>query len=130
MISIILAAALSAAPVWLVKCPEDWPVTGTVKEPCTFSRWPPCRADGHNQHRARAAVVAFKHTHPCPANGRRSGSCPGYVIDHVCPLECCGLDTPVNMRWQTRAEAKAKDRWEGQCTTCTSMNRKQKGKIK
>jgi hypothetical protein len=34
------------------------------------------------------------------------------VIDHVKPLACGGADTPANMQWQTRAEAKAKDRWE------------------
>lgn len=37
---------------------------------------------------------------------------PGYVIDHVIPLACGGPDTPQNMQWQTRAEAKAKDKWE------------------
>jgi hypothetical protein len=34
------------------------------------------------------------------------------VIDHICPLVCCGLDAPQNMQWQTKAEAKAKDKWE------------------
>ena len=40
-------------------------------------------------------------------NGR-----PGYVIDHVKPLACGGLDAPSNMQWQTVAEAKAKDKTE------------------
>src|SRR5579864_1674331 len=50
--------------------------------------------------RSEAAKDAFKHQHPCPANGRSSGSCPGYVIDHVRPLECGGADAPSNMQWQ------------------------------
>jgi hypothetical protein len=37
---------------------------------------------------------------------------PGYVIDHVVPLANGGRDAPSNMQWQTKAEAKAKDRYE------------------
>ncbi len=40
---------------------------------------------------------------------------PGYVVDHIVPLECGGSDTPSNMQWQTRAAAKAKDKTEGRC---------------
>jgi hypothetical protein len=40
------------------------------------------------------------------------GPCPGYVIDHIIDLECGGPDKPSNMQWQTRAEARVKDRWE------------------
>jgi hypothetical protein len=37
---------------------------------------------------------------------------PGYVIDHVVPLSKGGADRPSNMQWQTKADAKAKDKWE------------------
>ena len=40
---------------------------------------------------------------------------PGYVVDHIIPLECGGADSPSNMQWQTVAEAKAKDKMEGNC---------------
>ncbi len=43
-------------------------------------------------------------------NGR-----PGYVVDHIIPLECGGADDPSNMQWQTVAEGKAKDKTEGNC---------------
>jgi hypothetical protein len=55
---------------------------------------------------------AFKKAHPCPSTGKASGSCPGYVIDHVVPLKRGGADTPGNMQWQTEGAAKAKDKWE------------------
>jgi hypothetical protein len=37
---------------------------------------------------------------------------PGYVIDHIKPLKEGGADNPSNMQWQTKAEAKAKDKTE------------------
>lgn len=54
----------------------------------------------------------FKRDNPCPSTGDRRGSCPGYVIDHMIPLKRGGQDTPENMQWQTKEEAKAKDKWE------------------
>ena len=36
----------------------------------------------------------------------------GYVIDHIKPLSEGGADDPSNMQWQTKEEAKAKDKWE------------------
>ena len=36
----------------------------------------------------------------------------GYVIDHVVPLSKGVADDPSNMQWQTKEEAKAKDRVE------------------
>ena len=60
-------------------------------------------------HRARAA---FLKAEPCPVTGKARGACPGYVVDHIIPLACGGLDHPSNMQWQTAADAKEKDRWE------------------
>ena len=62
--------------------------------------------------RSQSAKVEFKLANPCPANGARKGPCKGYVIDHINPLACGGLDAPVNMQWQTIADGKAKDKWE------------------
>jgi hypothetical protein len=68
---------------------------------------------GHiREERSEAAKDAFKREQPCPATGKGSGPCPGYVIDHIVPLACGGPDAPSNMQWQTVAEGKAKDLWE------------------
>jgi hypothetical protein len=62
--------------------------------------------------RSQAAKDLFKQLHPCPSNGHTSGACPDYVIDHIKPLACGGLDAPSNMQWQTVEEGKEKDKWE------------------
>lgn len=62
--------------------------------------------------RSARARGEFKKSHPCPSTDRPSGGCPGYVIDHVIALKRGGPDTAANMQWQTKAEAKEKDRWE------------------
>ena len=67
--------------------------------------------DNHGRiKRSGAAKDAFKRQQPCPATGKSTGRCPGYVIDHVQPLECGGADAPSNMQWQTTAEGKGKDK--------------------
>jgi hypothetical protein len=65
----------------------------------------PREAKGKIQ-RSAAARHAFARQTGYP-HGR-----PGYVIDHIVPLACGGIDAPSNMQWQTVAEAKAKDRTE------------------
>jgi hypothetical protein len=62
--------------------------------------------------RSSAARTSFERSHPCPATGKTSGPCPGYVIDHIRPLKRGGADAPSNMQWQTTAAAKAKDKIE------------------
>lgn len=62
--------------------------------------------------RTSAARTAFKKQNPCPATGKKSGACPGYVIDHRVALKRGGRDAPSNMQWQTRQAAREKDRTE------------------
>jgi hypothetical protein len=60
--------------------------------------------------RSTQARAEFIRSTPCPApHGKR---CPGYIIDHVIPLACGGVDAPSNMQWQTKADAAAKDKLE------------------
>jgi hypothetical protein len=66
-----------------------------------------CQRDDHGRiKRSPAAERDFQRQTGYP-HGRK-----GYVIDHVVPLACGGADSPSNMQWQTKAEAKAKDKWE------------------
>lgn len=57
-------------------------------------------------------VRAYRAEHPCPATGKTSGACPGYVVDHIVPLCAGGDDHPDNMIWQSKAESLEKDRTE------------------
>ena len=52
-------------------------------------------------HRSQKAKSIFKYEHPCPSPARTKGSCPNYIIDHIKPLACGGLDDASNMQWQT-----------------------------
>jgi hypothetical protein len=73
----------------------------------------PSGRDSHGRiKRSVAGKDTFEREHPCPSTGRDSGPCPGYVIDHLKPLACGGLDDPSDMQWQTVADGKAKDKWE------------------
>jgi hypothetical protein len=75
---------------------------------------PPAAEAPAKVKRSLAVRRAFQRLYPCPVNGKPRGACPGYVVDHVVPLACGGPDAINNLQWQTREEAKAKDRWERQ----------------
>lgn len=74
----------------------------------------------HRIARSQTELRTFKRHNPCPSTGRRSGSYPGYVIDHIDPLCNCGADVSENMQWQTVSDAKIKDRWERKICSRTS----------
>lgn len=70
------------------------------------------RAFGAKPKRSREATAEFQRKEPCPATGKPSGPCPGYVKDHVVALCAGGRDSPSNMQWQTTEAAKEKDKTE------------------
>jgi hypothetical protein len=72
-----------------------------------------CERDRYGRiKRSSSAKRAFRSQNPCPATGRTSGACPGFVVDHVKALKHGGADAPENMQWERIADAKAKDRIE------------------
>ena len=72
-----------------------------------------CDRDGEGRIKRSAAMrKTFREMQPCPATGSSSGACPGYVIDHINPLACGGEDDAENMQWQTKEEAREKDKVE------------------
>jgi hypothetical protein len=68
------------------------------------------------------ARAQFMKENPCPANGKHSGPCKGWIVDHVVPLCAGGADTPANMQWQTIADAKVKDKIERKQCASTFMS--------
>lgn len=68
----------------------------------------PLSADG----RSASVVRQYRAEHACPATGQFTGSCPGFVVDHIVPLCAGGPDHPDNMIWQPKAESLEKDKVE------------------
>ena len=70
--------------------------------------------------RSEAVKHKFDVQHGYP-HGRK-----GFVVDHVCALECGGIDAPINMQYQDKAASQQKDRWErsakGCALTCDASN--------
>ena len=63
--------------------------------------------DSHGKiKRSSKATYEFKKQTGYP-KGRK-----GYVIDHIVPLKKGGCDCPANMQWQTKEDAKKKDKVE------------------
>lgn len=75
---------------------------------------------GNNTCRNRYVKYKFDVSQGYP-QGRK-----GYIVDHICALACGGLDITSNMQYQTKEEAKKKDRWEtsklGCKMTCNEVN--------
>jgi 5-methylcytosine-specific restriction endonuclease McrA len=79
----------------------------------TSAKCATCDRDANGRIKRDPAVRrTFQQQHPCPATGKTTGACPGYVVDHVLPLKRGGADALENMQWQTTAAARAKDRIE------------------
>lgn len=76
--------------------------------------------------RSAKAVHDFRNEHPCPVTEKKTGACPGQIVDHICALAQGGIDNKVNMQWQTLFESKLKDRIEntpkGKAIFCTPKN--------
>ena len=53
----------------------------------------------------RERRLAFQRSHPCPATGRTSGNCPGYVVGYALLPKYGGKYDESNMRWMTESEA-------------------------
>lgn len=67
----------------------------------------PCEA---RLARSAAVVREWRQTHPCPANGLKTGPCPGWQVDHRWPLCAGGLDRPDWLQWLTVADHRTKTR--------------------
>lgn len=64
------------------------------------------------QVRNRQEMSKFRYHFPCPSTEKRSGACPGWVVDYIQALKHCGADVSTNMAWMTVDDAKLKDKWE------------------
>ncbi len=120
-LSAIVLSALLASPVSAKHCTHGKPCGNSCiaagktcggKKHASGHTHSTAKASSTHHKRSKAARDSFQRSHPCPANGHKSGACPGYVVDHIKPLKRGGADAPSNMQWQTKDAAKAKDKWE------------------
>ena len=108
-----LATAAAALAIGAAVAPDTWAKGGGHGGHSHSASYGPghesvrcagCARDARGRiERSHVAVEEFERTHPCPGN--RSD----YIVDHIVPLKRGGSDTPDNMQWQTKEEAKAKD---------------------
>lgn len=63
-------------------------------------------------HRSQSTLIQFQKLHPCPSTGKPTGSCPGFVKDHVIPLACGGPDLPNNLMWSEHDWSIVRDKQE------------------
>ena len=68
-----------------------------------------CARETSEDREERFSQACIPQLQPLSTTGATKGPCPGYVIDHIQALKHSGTDSPDNMQWQTREEAKAKD---------------------
>jgi hypothetical protein len=98
---ILLAAALLSAPAF-ARSGGSHGSHGHRSNYC-YS----CARDSHGRiKRSARAKREFERTHPRPPG------CNDCVVDHIVPLKRGGGDAPWNMQWETKAQAKAKDKVE------------------
>lgn len=68
-----------------------------------------CPAESHSlPQRNPHAKRDFKRLQPCPATGKTTGRCPGWVADYIVPLKDGGLDDAANLQWRWVPNSKAK----------------------
>ncbi len=119
----MVTRALLAVIAWALACAAAAHGGGLDQQGCHHDR----KRGGYHCHRAITTPLpppsqqpkrsstersTFQSRMPCPSTGARRGPCPGYVVDHIQALKRGGFDHWSNMQWQTRDDARRKDRWE------------------
>jgi hypothetical protein len=119
LLGVVLARALSAAPAFARSGSWDYHSSYSYHSNGNGSY----SSSGYRAHSSRYCYFCVRDSHGRIARSaeareefmRETGyphGRPGYVIDHIVPLKRGGADAPYNMQWQTREEARAKDKWE------------------
>ncbi len=71
--------------------------------------------------RSTRVLASFQRAIPCPTSNSTTGSCKGYVKDHIIPLCAGGYDTTQNLKWSEYNYSKLRDREE--VALCHSLKR-------
>jgi hypothetical protein len=85
---------------------------------CRYQGTPLRNADG-SIHRDYKVVSAYRKLHPCPSTGLHVGACPGYSLNHNCPLACGCVDAVWNLSWMRNDVKKIVDSYERKINAST-----------
>lgn len=91
----ILGAVLGAILAMILTAEA---VECTPYKDCRYQGDPLRNFDGEI-YRDDKVVREYKKLIPCPSTGLHSGACPGWALNHGCPLACGCVDTVWNIGW-------------------------------
>ena len=100
---IIFLAFLVSCNVFAVEC--------TPYEDCRYQGSPIRDINGIIK-RDYKVIAAYKKLHPCPSTGLNYGACPGWSLNHNCPLACGCVDAVWNLSWMRNDVKKVVDSYE------------------
>jgi hypothetical protein len=109
-ICIVSALMLWAGGVCAVEC--------TPYADCRYQGAPVRDATGEIK-RDYKVISAYKKLHPCPSTGLHTGACPGWSLNHNCPLACGCVDAVWNLSWMRVDVKKIVDSYERKITAST-----------
>ena len=112
-VTVVAGVKRAAKPKTAAKVPRSKPPVYKAPKRGGNKHWRPKETKPETKfQRSKATEREFQRAQPCPATGKTTGRCPGYVMNHKLPLARGGRDVPENMQWQTQEEAKAKEQCE------------------
>src|SRR5262249_38123459 len=107
---LFLASAEARAPKWLPLKPPLTAHTRFATRYQSCARDPNGRIPGVQQRSSSFGKITLAQQPAQPPS-----PAPATFIDHMIALKTSGSDAPENRRWQTREEARAKNRAEWHC---------------
>lgn len=109
---IIFLVMLASCNVYAIEC--------TKYKDCRYQGYVIRNEDG-SIPRDYKVVIEYKKIHPCPSTGLHYGACPGWSLNHNCPLACGCVDAVWNLSWMRNDVKKIVDGYERKINALSPM---------